>query len=158
MIKNMQTAIKKKRNLSLSTSQNLVNPNYKSDSTTKVMIKNFHVKYEKDLSVADKILLSSFQRKYLYHAIDDVLYYSKSRSVEQKNLLDLLYSPILYLQNNLAIDFFDIWIDKIYITKSPERHNKFLANDNLTLKSFSYITLKLLYTHKSPKPKPEPLW
>ena len=91
--------------------------------------------------------------------MDDVLAVSKVKPSKQTNLLGLLTSPVLYLHNNFAIDFFNIWIEEISITRIP-KHNKFLVNDNdnSTFKSFSYITLKLRYIYKSPKKKPEPLW
>jgi hypothetical protein len=142
---------------SLTKSQKLVNKRDKFDSNRTTKTKTFYIKYEKELSVVDKILLSTFQRKYLYHAIDDILYFSKSTSIKQDNLLALLYSPVLFVHNNFAIDFFDIWINEIYITRAP-KHNKFLANDNSILEPFSYITLTLSYTYKSPKKKPESLW
>jgi hypothetical protein len=157
MVKNMKRKIKKMNTRSLPKSRKLVNKRYKSDSNIPTKTKTFYLKYDKELSVVDKMLLNTFQQKYLYHAIDDILYFSKSKSVKQDNLLALVYSTVLSLQNNFAIDFFDIWIDEIYITRAP-KHNKFLAKDNSILEPFSFITLKLFYTYKSPKKKPESFW
>jgi len=123
----------------------------------KIHKKTFYIKYEKELSFIDRILLSNFQQKYLYHAIDDILCFSKAKSLEQDNLLALLYSPVLSLQNNLAIDFFNIWIDEIYITKVP-KVNKFLTSTNSNFEPFSYITLKLMYTYTIPKIERESFW
>jgi len=130
---------------------------YRKHLDTPTMIKTFYIKYEKELSIADKLLLRTLQQKYFYHAMDDILAVSKAKPSKQNNLLALLTSPVLYLHNNFAIDFFNIWIEEISITRMP-KHNKFLANDNSTFESFSYITLKLRYIYKSPKKKPEPLW
>lgn len=119
--------------------------------------KTFYIKYERKLSTVDKIILNSFQNKYLYHAIDDILYSLKSKPFEQNNLLAIIYSPVLSLQNKFSIDFFDIWIDEIYINE-VSKANKFLTNDHQNFQPFSYITLKLLYTMKLPTKKPESFW
>jgi hypothetical protein len=71
---------------------------------------------KKIISIA-KFILNSFQNKYLYYAIDDILYSLKSNPIERDNLLGILYSPVLSLQNNFSINFFDIWIREIYIMK-----------------------------------------
>ena len=73
--------------------------------------KTFYIKYDQELSVVNKIMLNNFQNKYLYHVIDDIMYSLKSKPTERDNLLAIIYSPVLYLQNNFSIDFFDIWID-----------------------------------------------
>ena len=57
---------------------------------TEVTIKTFQIKYEKKLSTVAKFTLNSFQNKYLYYAIDDLLYLLKSNLVEQENLLNIL--------------------------------------------------------------------
>lgn len=119
--------------------------------------KTFSIKYEKPLSTVEKILLNNFQKKYLYHAIDDILYALKSKPRERDNLLAILYSPVLSLQNNFSIDFFDIWIDKVYINKIY-KNNKFLANRNSNIEPFSSITIKLVYNKKLLTKKPESFW
>lgn len=119
--------------------------------------KTFSIKYEKPLSTVDKIILNNFQKKYLYHAIDDILYSFKSKPRERDNLLAVLYSPVISLQNNFSIDFFDIWIDEIFI-QQLSKDNKFLTNDNSNLEPFSYITIKLVYHKKLAAKKPESFW
>ena len=119
--------------------------------------KTFYIKYDQELSVVNKIMLNNFQNKYLYHVIDDIMYSLKSKPIERDNLLAIIYSPVLYLQNNFSIDFFDIWIDEIYINQES-KVNKFLAKNIPNLEPFSYITIKFLYTTKLPVKKPEPLW
>ena len=122
-----------------------------------ITIKTFQLRYEKKLSVVAKFILNSFQNKYLYYAIDDILYLLKSNLVEQENLLNILYSPILALQNNLSVNFFDIWIHEVYITEVKPK-NKFLVHNTKTSKSISYITIKLLYRTKIPSKTQESLW
>lgn len=122
-----------------------------------VIIKTFQIKYEKKLSTVAKLLLNSFQNKYLYYAIDDILYLLKSNLVEQENLLNILYSSVLALHNNLSINFFDIWIHEIYINEAKSS-NKFLVQDILNSKPISYITIKFLYRTKIPIKKQESLW
>ena len=119
--------------------------------------KTFQIKYEKTLSSLAKLLLNSFQNKYLYYAIDDILYELKSNPIERDNLITLIYSPVLSLQNNLSINFFDIWIHEIYINEK-KKINKFLTTDSNNFESISYITIKFLYRTKVTVKKQELLW
>jgi len=119
--------------------------------------KTFQLKYEKNLSSIAKLILTSFQNKYLYYAIDDILYLLKSNPNERENLLAILYSPVLSLQNNLSINFFDIWIHDIYINEI-KKGKKFLGSESENPQSVTYITIKLLYRTKIPVKKQESLW
>jgi len=122
-----------------------------------VTSKTFQIKYEKKLSSIAKSILNSFQNKYIYYAIDDILYLLELNSVERENLLAILYSPILSLQNNFSINFFDIWIREIYIDEIT-KVNRFLDNNSQTSEQFSNITIKLFYKTKVPVKKQESLW
>ena len=42
--------------------------------SNEIISKTFQIKYERNLSPIAKFLLNSFQNKYLYYAIDDILY------------------------------------------------------------------------------------
>jgi hypothetical protein len=117
----------------------------------------FQIKYEKKLSSIAKFILNSFQKKYFYYAIDDILYLLKSNPIEQNNLLTILYSPVLSLHNNLCVNFFDIWIDQIYINEKS-KVNKFLNNDFQNLEEFTYITITLWYVTRIPIKQKKPLW
>ena len=66
-----------------------------------VTLKTFQIKYNKKLSSVAKLILNSFQNKYIYYAMDDILYSFRSNPMERDNLLAILYSPVLSLQNNL---------------------------------------------------------
>ena len=57
--------------------------------------KTFQIKYQDKLSLTAKCILNSFQNKYIYYAIDDILYTLKSSPMERDNILAILYSPIL---------------------------------------------------------------
>ncbi len=141
---------KKRKSITRSEGKPLQYPN---DITSKI----FQIKYEKRLSSIAKVILTSFQNKYIYYAIDDVLYLLKANPAEQDNLLAILYSPVLSLQNNFSINFFDIWIREVYIEEIP-KVNKFLTTDSPTSGQFSYITIKLLYKTRVPVKKQESLW
>jgi hypothetical protein len=130
---------------------------YSYPNSNKTKLKTFYIRYDKNLSSVDKVILNNFRHKYLYHAIDDILYSLKLKPIEQNNILAILYSPVLYLQNNFSIDFFDIWIDELYINQIA-KVNKFLTKSNPKFESYSYITIKLLYTIKVPTKKTELLW
>ena len=128
-----------------------------SPNLTRMRAKTFYLKSKKPLSTVDKIILNNFEKKYLYHAIDDVLYSLKSKPVERDNLLAILYSPVLALQNHFSIDFFNIWIDEISISKVAT-DNKFLANYTSKTEPFSYVTMTLVYNKKLLPKKIESLW
>jgi hypothetical protein len=119
--------------------------------------KTFQIKYEKELSSIAKLILNSFQNKYIYYAIDDILYLLKANTIERDNLLAIIYSPVLSLQNNFSINFFDIWIHEIYINE-VSKVNKFITNDSQNFEQFSYITIKLLYKTRVPIKKQDSLW
>ena len=119
--------------------------------------KTFQIKYDKKLSSVAKLLLNNFQKKYFYYAIDDILYSFQSNPSERDNLLGILYSPVISLQNNFSIDFFNIWIDEIYI-QEISKVNKFLKTNSSNFKQYSYITIKFLYTMPILPKKPDSLW
>lgn len=141
---------KKRKSSNRSDGKPFLYPNH-----NEMMSKTFQLKYQKKLSSVAKFLLNSFQNKYLYYAIDDILDLLKSNPGERENLLAILYSPVLSLQNTLSINFFDIWIHEIYISE-VSKANKFLVTQ--TFEPFTYITIKLLYRTKLPGKKQESLW
>jgi hypothetical protein len=122
-----------------------------------IISKTFQLKYHKNLSPTAIFILNSFQNKYIYYAIDDILYTLKSNPLERDNLLAVLYSPILSLQNNFSVNFFDIWIRDIYI-EEISKTNKFLKKHSEPLEKFTYITIKLFYKTRVPVKKQESLW
>jgi len=125
--------------------------------SSEITSKTFQMKYQTSLSTTAKCLLNNFQNKYIYYAIDDILYLLKAKPVERDNLLAVLYSPILSLQNNFSVNFFDIWIRDVYIDEISKT-NRFLKNDSTTLKEFNYITIKFFYKTRVPVKKQESLW
>ena len=122
-----------------------------------MMSKTFQIRYDKKLSSLAKFILNSFQNKYIYYAIDDILYLLKSNPVERESLLGLLYSPVLSLHNNLCINFFDIWIQEVYLNERS-KVNKFLSSQSQNLEPFTEITIKFLYKTRVPVKKPGSLW
>jgi len=122
-----------------------------------MMSKTFQIRYDKKLSSLAKFILNSFKNKYIYYAIDDILYLLKSNPVEKESLLGLLYSPVLSLHNNLCINFFDIWVQEIYINETF-KVNKFLNHENKNLEQFTDITIKFLYKTRVPVKKADSLW
>lgn len=126
-------------------------------NSNEVTSKIFQIKYEKQLSTTAKLILNSLHNKYIYYAIDDILYLLKSDKLEQENLLAILYSPVLSLQNNFSVNFFDIWIRDIYINET-KKCNKFIKNDSKNSEHFTYITIKFFYKTRIPAKKQESLW
>ena len=125
--------------------------------SNEITSKTFQIKYPGKLSLISKFILNSFQNKYIYYAIDDILYTLKSSSIERDNLLAIIYSPILSLQNNFSVNFFDIWIRQVYI-EEISKTNKFINNDFQTFGQFSYITIQFFYKTRVPVKKQESLW
>lgn len=150
---NDKLLIKKKRKL---TKRNK-DRSFRYPDPNEIKSQTFYIKYEKNLSPITKLLLNSFQNKYLYYAIEDILDSLKSNPIEQNKLLAILYSPVLSLQNNQSINFFDIWIDKIYISKE-KKNNKFLSTRDSNFGSASYITIKFFYKTTILVKKQELLW
>lgn len=150
-----EVSITKKRNPSTrSEGKPFLYPNI-----NEITAKTFQIKYDKKLSSIAKMVLNNCHKKYLYYAIDDILYLFKSNPIERDNILSILYSPVLSLQNNLSINFFDIWIHDIYISEIS-KVNKFLTKNKQAQnrEQVSYITIKLLYRTKIPIKKQKFLW
>lgn len=145
-------ATKKRKSVTRSEGKPLQYP-----KSNEIRSKTFHIKYENELSSTAIFILNSFQNKYLYYAMDDILYALKENPAERDSLLAILYSPVLSLQNNLSVNFFDIWIHEVYIDKIS-KINKFLVNESQISKQVSYITIKLFYKTKVPVKKQESLW
>ncbi|KAI2508660.1 hypothetical protein MHU86_5620 (chloroplast) [Fragilaria crotonensis] len=122
-------------------------------------LKTFQIQYKIPLSLTARNILTSFTNKYIYYAIDDILYLLNSNPTEKDNLLAILYSSILSLHNDFSINFFDIWIDSVYINDNFKK-NRFLKDksDYISQISETTITLKLHYFTRTPIKKPEPIW
>ena len=129
------------------------------NSLTGQFLKTFQIKYKFPLSLTGRTILISFSNKYIYYAIDDILYLLDSNPKERDNLLAILYSSMLSLQNDFSVNFFDIWIDSVYVNQT-DHINRFLKNkrDKLSLGTETTITLKLHYFTRVPIQKPEPIW
>lgn len=125
--------------------------------SSEIKLKIFHIRYEKKLSSTAKFILNSFQNKYIYYAIDDILYSSHLNQIEKNNLLTVLYSPILSLHNNFSVNFFDIWVRQVYISEKS-KNNKFLNESSQLSEQLSYITIEFFYKTRIPVKKQELLW
>ena len=125
--------------------------------SSEIKWKTFQLKYNGKLSLIGKFILNSFQNKYIYYGIDDILYQFGLSSNEYEILLAILSSPVISLQNNSSINFFDIWISEIY-TEENSKPDKFLTDELETFNQFTYITIKFFYKKKLPPKKRESLW
>jgi len=122
--------------------------------SSEVTMRTFHIPWTTELSWVAKLTLNSFQKKHLYHAMDDILYTPNIAVKERDDLLALLYSPALSLHNARSINFFDIWINELHIKKILKT-NRFLDNE---FQSSYQITMKVVYKIKLPRRDREPLW
>ena len=146
------SVIKKRKSQRRSEGKPLQYP--KSDE---IKYKTFQIKYDGRLSLLAKFILNSFQNKFIYYGIDDILYQFKLDSKEYETLLAILYSPIISLQNNYSVNFFDIWINEIYI-EEDSKFNKFSIQQSQISSQFTYITVKFFYKTKVPPKSKESLW
>ena len=113
-------------------------------------LKTFNVKSEKKLSPLAKLILQNVQFKHFYYVRDDISYLLKSNPSERDFLLQALYSIVISLQNNLSINYFDMWIYEIYINK-VSTHNKFMSRKSQSPEPEEYITIKLAYGSSVPQ-------
>ena len=129
--------------------QKIIDPNYH--------IKTFNVKCENQLSPLAKTILQSFKFKLYYYVIDDLLYLLKSNLDERDYLLQILNSSVIFLQNNLYVNFFDIYIYDITINE-VSKFNRFVNEQSNSFKVSNIITIKLAYQIKPVQKKLETIW
>ena len=146
------SVVKKRKLMSRSEGKPLQYP-----KSAEIKCKTFQIKYYGELSLIAKFILNSFQNKYIYYGIDDILYQFGLDSNEYETLLAILYSPVISLQNNYSVNFFDIWVNEIYI-EEDSKPNKFLSTESQPSSQFTYITVKFFYKTKVPTKKQESLW
>jgi hypothetical protein len=120
-------------------------------------IKTFNVKCDMELSSLAKVVLKSFKFKLYYYIVDDLLYLLKSNPEERDYLLQILHSSVIYLQNNLYVNFFDIYIYDIKITEIS-KFNRFVNEQSEAFKASNMITIKLAYQVKPITKKLETTW
>lgn len=129
--------------------QKIVDPNFH--------IKTFNVKCDSKLSPLAKTILQSFKFKLYYYVIDDLLYLLKSNPNERDYLLQILNSSVIFLQNNLYVNFFDIYIYDININEIS-KFNRFVNEQSESFKFSNTITIKLAYQVKPIPKKLETIW
>ena len=129
--------------------QKIIDPNFH--------IKTFNVKCDDKLSPLAKTILQSFKYKLYYYVIDDLLYLLKSNPDERDYLLQILNSSVIFLQNNLYVNFFDIYIYDITINE-VSKFNRFVNEQSKSFKVSNTLTVKLAYQVKPVQKKLETIW
>ena len=129
--------------------QKIMDPNFH--------IKTFNVKCDKKLSSLAITILQSFKFKLYYYVMDDLLYLLKSNLDERDYLLQILNSSVIFLQNNLYVNFFDIYIYDISINE-VSKFNRFVNEQSKLFKVSNTITIKLAYQIKPVPKKLETIW
>lgn len=124
---------------------------------TKFNIKTFNIRYEKKLSPLAKTIIQSLKFKLYYYVVEDLLYLLKSNQKEANQLLQILHSSVIYLQNNLYVNFFDIYVYEVSISEKSNS-NKFVQNSTDYFESLNYLTIKLAYQVKPISKKLESIW
>ena len=123
----------------------------------KFNIKTFSIKCDKNLSPLAKILIKSFKFKLYYYVIDDLLYLLKSNPDERDYLLQTLHSTVIFLQNSLYINYFDIYVYDISISE-VSKFNRFINEKSEQFQISNNITIKLAYQVKPVTKKLETTW
>ena len=111
-------------------------------------IKTFNVKCDNELSSLAKVVLKSFKFKLYYYVIDDLLYLLKSNPDERDYLLQILNSSVIFLQNNLYVNFFDIYIYDININEIS-KFNRFVNEQSESFKfsnTNDYVEFEEVFT------------
>ena len=123
----------------------------------KFNIRTFNIKCDKNLSPLAKLIVKSFKFKLYYYVIDDLLYLLKSNPDERDYLLQTLHSTVIFLQNSLYINYFDIYIYDISIDE-VSKVNRFITRKSEQFQVSNNITIKLAYQVKSVAKKFETTW
>ena len=119
--------------------------------------KTFQIYYDRELSIITKFILTSFQNKYLYYALEDLKSNLFSNELERNMILSAIYNAILFLHNNECTNLFDIWIENIYI-QEDSKNNRLINSKFKPIVNYTKITLVLFYKIQLPRKKLEPLW
>ena len=100
-------------------------------------------------------ILKSLRKRSFYKAIEIV---SEIGNVVERNcILQILYSAVLYTENNHYANLLKLWIDDIYIKKTSNS-NRFNDQDYKSLTYTYNVIIKLGFEYKDPPTKKEPLW
>jgi hypothetical protein len=89
--------------------------------------------------------------------MDDLVYLLKSNPTERDYLLQILHSSVIFLQNNLYVNFFDIYIYDISLNEKS-KFNRFINKQPTSFKVSNTITIKLAYQVKPVTKKLETTW
>ena len=116
-----------------------------------------YIKCDKNLSPLAKIIIKSFKFKLYYYVIDDLLYLLKSNPDERDYLLQTLHSTVIFLQNSLYINYFDIYVYDISISE-VSNFNRFINQKSEQFQISNNITIKLAYQVKPITKKLETTW
>jgi hypothetical protein len=89
--------------------------------------------------------------------VDDISHLSKANPVERDNVVAVVHSPVVSLQNDLSVHFLDVWIREICIDVTP-KINEFLTDDSEVSEQLGCATIKLSCKTRVPVKKKESSW
>lgn len=119
--------------------------------------KTFQVYYKGKFSDITKLILTSLKNKYIYYAIEDINLNKSLNSIEKNNLLSILSSIMIWLQNNQYTNLFDIWIGNIYLQEERSL-NRFMESEIKTSINNTKVILVLFYKIRLPRKTSKSLW
>lgn len=114
-----------------------------------------YTKYNFGISLNMKKTLLDIRKRSFYKALENIK--TISNIFERNYLLQILYSNVIYVENNHSANLLKLWIDDIYIKKIPT-FNKFKSYHKKKLKFHYYIILILGFEYKNVPTKKEPVW
>jgi len=126
-----------------------------SQGTLTMAYVRISAKYNFQISANVTKTLKDIRKRSFYKALENVE--RISNLFERNYLIEMLYSTVIYVENNHYANLLKLWIDDIYIKKVPN-FNKFQNQNHETLKFHYYIILVLGFEYKDLPTKKEPLW
>jgi hypothetical protein len=112
-------------------------------------------KYNFQLSLTVKEILKNIRKRSFYKALESIK--TISNIFERNYLTQILYSSVIYVENNHYANLLKLWVDDIYIKKTPI-FNTFRDQNNKKPKFHYYIILVLGFEYKDLPRKKESLW
>jgi hypothetical protein len=100
-------------------------------------------------------VFKSLRKRSFYKAIE--IASSIENTIERNEILQILYSAIVYSENNHYANLLKLCIDDIYIVKIS-KFNQFIPNDSLNFKERYNVVIQLAFEYKEPPIKKESIW
>lgn len=92
-------------------------------------------------------ILKSLRKRSFYKAVEIVS--EIENTPEQNYVLQILYSVVVYSENNHCANLLKLWIDDVYVKKTINS-NQFITRDYQNIKYTYNIVIKVGFEYKDP--------